>query len=284
MGYSEQSTEGKTRHHRGEMIAVVSAKGGVGKTVLSVNLAVALSKKNVRVSMIDGDFQFGDVTLSMDLHSTFTIKDVVEGIESLDEYSLASYLSHHESGVKILSAPDRPEYADMIKTDYLNKIIDLMLLQTDYLIVDTGVGFHEQTLNIMEKADQIMVVTNLEMSTLKNTKLMIETFETLGLLNKVQVVINRATMESVIQATDVPDILGEESPIYIPNDFQLVSQSLNVGIPFVLKHSTTDVAKSIFKMAELISSRREITLFKPKGTSFFKSLFSKNKNLKERAE
>lgn len=113
---------------------------------------------------------------------------------------------------------------------------------------------------------------------------MLETLEMLGLQNKVQVVINRATMESVIEATDVPQILGEETPIYIPNDFQLVSQSLNVGIPFVLKDAKTDVAKAVFKMAEQISSRREITLIKPKSPSFFKSLFQKTKSLKERVE
>jgi pilus assembly protein CpaE len=282
MPTEEINQEEKRKQKRGEMIVVCSAKGGVGKTVLSVNLAVALSKKNIKIALLDGDFQFGDVSLAMDLHPTFSIKDIVEDVESLDEYTLASYLIHHDSGVKVLSAPDRPEYADLITPIVTDKVCDLLLEKHDYLIVDTGVGLQENSLHLVEKADQILVVTNLEMSTLKNTKLMIETLETLGLQNKIQVVINRSTMESVIQATDVPEILGEESPIYIPNHFQMVSQSLNVGIPFVINQGKTDLSKSIFKMAEQLSSRREISVFKSKSPSFFSSLFQKNKEVKER--
>lgn len=282
MPTEEMRQEEKRKQKRGEMIVVCSAKGGVGKTVLSVNLAVALSKKNIKISLLDGDFQFGDVSLAMDLHPTFSIKDIVEDIESLDEYTLASYLIHHDSGVRILSAPDRPEYADLITPKVTDKVCDLLLEKHDFLIVDTGVGFQENSLYLVEKADQILVVTNLEMSTLKNTKLMMETLETLGLQHKIQVVINRSTMESVIQATDVPEILGEESPIYIPNQFQMVSQSLNVGIPFVINQGKADLSKSVFKMAEQLSSRREISVFKSKSPSFLSSLFQKNNALKER--
>lgn len=282
MPTEEMRQEEKRKQKRGEMIVVCSAKGGVGKTVLSVNLAVALSKKNIKISLLDGDFQFGDVSLAMDLHPTFSIKDIVEDIESLDEYTLASYLIHHDSGVRILSAPDRPEYADLITPKVTDKVCDLLLEKHDFLIVDTGVGFQENSLYLVEKADQILVVTNLEMSTLKNTKLMMETLETLGLQHKIQVVINRSTMESVIQATDVPEILGEESPIYIPNQFQMVSQSLNVGIPFVINQGKADLSKSVFKMAEQLSSRREISVFKSKSPSFLSSLFQKNNTLKER--
>lgn len=282
MPTEEMRQEEKRKQKRGEMIVVCSAKGGVGKTVLSVNLAVALSKKNIKISLLDGDFQFGDVSLAMDLHPTFSIKDIVEDIENLDEYTLASYLIHHDSGVRILAAPDRPEYADLITPKVTDKVCDLLLEKHDFLIVDTGVGFQENSLYLVEKADQILVVTNLEMSTLKNTKLMMETLETLGLQHKIQVVINRSTMESVIQATDVPEILGEESPIYIPNQFQMVSQSLNVGIPFVINQGKADLSKSVFKMAEQLSSRREISVFKSKSPSFLSSLFQKNNALKER--
>ena len=275
-----EQQEYKRSEKRGEMIAVCSAKGGIGRTILTVNLAVALFKKNISISVLDGDFQFGDVSLAMDLQSTFTVKDVVEEIDRLDEYSLASYLCNHESGVKILPAPDRPEYADLITEEVIDKIINLLLLQHDYVVVDTGVGLQERTINLIEKADQILLITNLEMATLKNTKLMLETLEMLGLGEKVRIVVNRATMDSVIKATDVPDILGTEDPIYIPNDFQIASQSLNIGIPFVSNQGKTELAKSIFKMAEQITSRREISMIKSKNPSIFSKLFGR-KRVKE---
>lgn len=267
-----------TKKKRGELIAVCSAKGGIGRTILTVNLAGALVKKNISVAVFDGDFQFGDVGLAMDLKSAFTIKEVVEGISTLDEHSLAGYLSRHESGVKVLAAPERPEYADLVTKEAVDKIIDLMLLTYDYVVVDTGVGLSDHTVHIAEKADQIMVMANLEMTALKNTKLMLETFEILELRSKVTLVVNRANMESVIQAEDAARILGYEDPVYIPNDFQTCSQSLNIGIPFVVNQGKTDVAKAIFKMAERISSRREITLFKePKSPSFLSKLIGRKR-------
>jgi pilus assembly protein CpaE len=270
-----------TNKKRGELIAVCSAKGGVGRTIITVNLAVALCKKNIQIGVVDGDFQFGDIGLAFDLQTTFDMKDVVQEIDNLDEYGLGSYLSRHESGVRVLPAPDRPEYSELMDQNVINNVLDMMLLQHDYVIVDTGVGLHEQTLHVVEKADQILLLTNLEMATLKNTRLMIETFETLDMRDKVQVIVNRSTMESVIKANDVPEILGDETPLYIPNDFQIASQSLNIGIPFVINHGKTELAKSIFKMAEQLTSRRDISLLKPETPSLISRLLQKPKRLKE---
>lgn len=263
---------------RGKLIAVCSAKGGIGRTTLTVNLAVALLKKNFSVGILDGDFQFGDVNLAMDLKFSLTIKDVVEEIESLDEHSLANYLAVHESGVKVLSAPDRPEFADLITSEAVNKIINLMLTQHDYVVVDTSVGLNDQTIRIIEQADQILVVTNLEMAALKNTKLLLETFDLLELRSKIRVIINRSNMESVINATDAAKILAEESPINIPNDFQICSQSINLGVPLVIKHGKSEVAKGVFKMAELLSRENVLTTQNAKKhQSAFSKWFSKKR-------
>ncbi|WP_202078118.1 AAA family ATPase [Caldalkalibacillus salinus] len=277
----ERDSVGSSNHSRGEMIAICSPKGGVGKTVLAINLAVALSKRNIKTALLDGDFQFGDVTLCMDLNDSFSIKDLDDELEELDDFTLDSHMLRHESGVKVLAAPDRPEYAETITPIVIEKVTRILLGMYDYVIVDTGVGFQDQNLHLLEKADQILVLTNLEMSTLKNTKLFVETLEILGLREKARVVINRATMDSVIKASEVPDILGEEAPIFIPNEPQMVSQSLNTGIPFVTSFPKSDMAKSLHQMAEQLSSRREISFLETKETSLLKSMFRKT-FLKER--
>jgi pilus assembly protein CpaE len=275
---NEKSLQGSgVNQKRGEMIAVCSAKGGVGRTVLAVNLAVALSKNNIQVNVMDGSYQFGDVCMAMDLYPTFSIKDVVEQLSTIDDFALTGYLVNHSSGVKVLAAPERPEYADLIEPQAVERISDLLLARHDYVIADTGVGLQERSLQLIEKADQVFVVTNLEMATIKNTRLMLETLELLGLKNKVKVIVNRSTMESVIQASDVADILGEDTPIFIPNQFQIVSHSINVGIPFVMSHGKSDIAKAVFKLAEQMISRREITLFKPKAAGLLQTLFHKPK-------
>lgn len=267
--------------HRGEIIAVCSAKGGVGRTVLTVNLAIALRKKNIQISIVDGDFQFGDVSLALDIQSSLSIKDIVNEAENLDQYSLVNFLSVHESGIKVLAAPDRPEYAELITESLIEQVLQLLAKEHDYVLADTGVGLQENNLPFIEKADRILLVTNLEMATLKNTKLMLETLESLGLSGKVSVVINRSTMTSVINAGDVPGILGIENPYYLPNDFPIASQSLNIGIPFVINQGKTELAKAYFKMAEHLSSMREISVFKHKEPTIWSKLFQQSKKVKE---
>lgn len=255
---AEMQTIQNNQPHRGEVIAVCSAKGGIGRTILTVNLAVALQKKNISVAIIDGDFQFGDVGLALDLQNSYTIKDVVDVIATLDEHSLQEYLSGHSSGVQVLPAPERPEFADLVSKEAVNKIINLMRAKHEYVVIDTEAGLNEQTINIIEQADQILVVTNLEMTALKNTKLLLETLGVLDLQSKAKVIINRANMDSVLKAEDAAQILGSEDPIYIPNDFHICSQSLNIGIPFVINQGKTSVAKGVFKMAEILSSPLKI--------------------------
>ncbi|MFD1019928.1 AAA family ATPase [Thalassobacillus hwangdonensis] len=262
---------------RGELIAVCSAKGGVGRTTLTANLAVALFKKNIQVGVLDGDLQFGDISLALDLHPTFTIKDVIEELDQIDEHTLNSYLSRHDSGVKVLPPPERPEFAELVKVEDFMHISDTLVRMFDYLLVDTGVGLQDLTVEVAEKADQILLVTNLEMATLKNTKLMLETFRKIGLHEKVTIIVNRSNMESVIQAKDVSDILGVNELLYVPNDFQVTSQALNLGIPFVVNQTKAEVSKAIYKMAEQLTSRRTITTFKPAQPSILSKLFSKKR-------
>lgn len=175
-----QTNQTNMYEHRGEVIAVCSAKGGIGRTILTINLAVALHKKNIPVAIMDGDFQFGDVGLALDLQNSFTIKDVIDGLAMLDQHSLQGYLSEHESGVKVLPAPERPEFADLVTKEAVKKIIELLRTNHEYIVVDTEAGLNEHTLNVIEQADQILVITNLEMTALKNTKLFLETLGALG--------------------------------------------------------------------------------------------------------
>lgn len=267
-------------NRKSEIIVICSAKGGVGRTVITTNLAVALCKNNMSVCVVDGDFQFGDICLAMDLKPTFTIKDVAEEISRSNSFTLSSFLNSHESGVKVLAAPERPEYSDLITNDVIDETFNLLRPSWDFILVDTGVGLQEKSLQLIEKADRILLITNLEMATLKNTRLMQHTLDILGMKDKVQIVVNRATMDSVIQAADIPEILGASQPIYIPNDFQVSAQSLNIGIPFVSSHGKTELAKALFKMAEQISTSKSTTTVHPKNKSVISRLFNKSKNLK----
>ena len=238
-----------TERKKGEMIVFASAKGGVGKTIISVNIAVALAKKGFSTCILDANFQFGDVNLALDLQPKLTISDVVNDIDSLDSNILANYLQKHESGVKILSAPLKPEYADLITTPAIETICDKILEENGFLIVDLSSGLSEHNISFMEKADKIMLITDLEMAALKNTKTMLKTIKALELEEKTKIIINRGDMESVIKFKDIRNILNIEDLYFISDNFKVVSKSFNIGIPFVMSKPKEKISNEIVNLA-----------------------------------
>lgn len=269
----------------GRVIAVCGAKGGIGKTLISVNLAVALEKTNLDIAIIDGDLQFGDVSLSLDLQPSYSIKELVEDKKITSANTVMSYLTEHASGVRVLPAPERPEFAEMVTTDAMKIIINDLKRSHDYIIIDNGIGLLDLTVETMELADDILIVTNLEMSALKNTKLMLETMKELNYRDKTSLVVNRFTMESLMKGEEIPEMLGFEDAFFLPNNYKIASQSLNLGLPFVISQAKTDLAKAVFKMAQEINqpvdknqenqSKRNMTASQTKP-SFFKKWLTEN--------
>jgi pilus assembly protein CpaE len=259
---------------KGEMIVFVAAKGGVGKTVISVNTAVTMANKGYSTCIIDGDFQFGDVNIALDMQPKLTISDMVGDVESLNNEVMSNYIQQHESGVKILSAPLKPEYAELITPNAIEVICDKLLEQNKFLIVDLGTGLTEHNINFIEKADKVFVITDLEMTTLKNTKIMLKTLKSLEISQKVKVIVNRADMESVIRFKDVREILGIENLIYISNNFKIVSKSLNIGIPFVINKPkekiTNEITNLVYEITEYKKSHKRGRRRKKSSTGFFR--------------
>ncbi|AYC28633.1 AAA family ATPase [Paenisporosarcina cavernae] len=241
----------------GKVVALVSAKGGVGQTFLATNLAIALQKKFLSITLVDGKLQFGDIAIALDLHAAVTVKDVAENIADMDHSMISNYLSPHESGIQVLAAPERPEQAELVTPDVLKKTISMLREHYDYTVVDCGYAFHETTLDILDVADHIFVVTTPDMTALKNTKQLLDTFRQLEYTNKIQLIINRYDMEGLIKAEDIPEMLQMGSVEYICNDFKLASKSLNIGIPVVGRRSSSELSKNIVQLALGLLSKNE---------------------------
>lgn len=259
---------------KNEMIVFLAAKGGVGKTVISVNTAITIAKKGFSTCILDGDFQFGDVNIALDVQPKLTISDMVHDIDSLNDDMLSRYMQEQESGLKILSAPLKPEYAELITSKAIEDICDKILEQNKFLIVDLATGLTEHNITFIEKAHKIFIITDLEMTTLKNTKTMLKTLKSLELNEKVRVIVNRADMESVIKFKDVRDILGTENLIYISNNFKIVSKSLNIGIPFVINKPkekiTSEITNLAYEILDYKRSHKRTRRKKKNPTGFFK--------------
>jgi pilus assembly protein CpaE len=139
----DQEKQTITKKLNNQMIVFASAKGGVGKTVISVNMAVALADRGFSTCIIDGNFQFGDVNLALDIQPKLTISDLAQDDRPLTSSVLGDYLQEHGSGVEILSAPLKPELADLITPPLIQSICEKSLVQHEYLIVDLSSGLSE---------------------------------------------------------------------------------------------------------------------------------------------
>ncbi|MGI6092397.1 MAG: AAA family ATPase, partial [Negativicutes bacterium] len=182
---------------KGKIITIFSTKGGIGKTTIATNLAVALADRTgAKVGIVDADLQFGDVSLFLNLLPQATIADLVRDIDNLDPTLINSYLTAYNENVKVLPAPFRPEQAETITGSHLSAILETMQTMFDYVIVDTAPMFNDTILSILDVSDQIMVVSSMDLPTIKNVKLCLEIMESLNYLpDKVKVVLNRANSE-----------------------------------------------------------------------------------------
>ncbi|HHW13739.1 MAG TPA: response regulator [Firmicutes bacterium] len=243
---------------RGKIVAVFSAKGGVGKTTLAANLAVALvAEAKARVALVDLDLQFGNIGVLMDIAPARTIADLVRE-KSIDVELLDSYLVDHQSGVRILPAPLRPEQADTITGAHVQRIVEGLRQLADYVVVDTPQAFTETTLAVLDQADLILLVATLELPAVKNVKLSLDVMESLKYpAEKIRLVLNRYSEEIGLPREDLERSLHFPVAARIPSDGRVVVASVNRGIPFYVTDPRSRVAQAIRDLAAQVAGTAE---------------------------
>ncbi len=246
---------------QGKVITVFSTKGGIGKTTIASNLAVALSqKKDAKIAILDADLQFGDVALFLNLTPRATLADLAGNSGMLDANVIQNYLLEYNRSLQLLAAPLRPEQADMVQGESLTAILKIMRNMFDYIIVDTAPVFNEPMLAVLDEADEILVLATLDLPTIKNIKLCLEIMDSLQYpKDKIKLLLNRANSESSITLRKVEETLKVPITASFPSDGKTVVASVNQGIPFVVGRPETQVAKSVFKLADMIAGTEQPT-------------------------
>ena len=234
------------------VISICSSKGGIGKTMLAVNLATAFAKDGKNVAILDANFQFGDVAMYVDIKPKQSIYEwVKEGVER-GRYGIENYLSRHPSGFSILATPPRPEFFEIITEEHVKLAIAELRKAYDVILIDTPTTISEIHLKSLELADEILLVTTSDLPVLKNTKLYLDMVETLHFDEKMKVIINRDSKHRALDAKRMEDIL--QKPIYatLPDQGQQVITSINEGIPLVLKNARTPLSKALLMLGQQV--------------------------------
>lgn len=258
------------------VISVFGAKGGLGKSTIATNLAVALAGKRKKVVLVDLDLQFGDAHIFLDIEPKDTITELVQDVITPNIDSVRSYMAVHSSGLHILCAPKSPEYAELVSPEKVMSLLSLLRTYYDYVIIDTSPSFSEVNITAIECSTLILFISGLDVSILKNSKVSVSLLESLQQTDKIRIVVNRAVNMNSITVKDVQRIIGYPIWAKIPSDYKVAVNALNRGIPFVVGAPKSNLSQSIKELVDILlkgnnnydiqmkSKSKKLRLFKKK--------------------
>jgi pilus assembly protein CpaE len=241
----------------GRVHAFYGAKGGVGTTTIAINAAIALRGLGRSVCLVDGNLQFGDHRVFLDLGlDRKSISDVVAS-PTVDKDLLRSVLVTHDSAVDLLLAPPNPEAADLVTNAHMHSIIGHLREMYDYVLVDVDKRLDDFNLGVLDVADTIYVIMTADLSCLKNVRLLIETMGHLGYsANKLQLVLNRANAFTGISRKNAESALRRPIEHEILNEYRGAISSLNTGAPFMATKPNSPLGNSVLDFARAVDQRQ----------------------------
>ena len=242
---------------KGKVITVYSPKGGTGCTTLAVNLALTLHNEDTRVALVDGNLQFGDVAVFMNEQGKNTIMDLAPRAEELDpEIVEEVMLKHTPSGIHILAAPSRPEYAEKVSSGQFTRVLEYLSQLYAYVVVDTSSLLTDVTLAAIDVSDVIVLVTTQDIPAIKNCRLFLDLLQTMGVeRQRILFAMNKYDKRISITPERVAENLKQEVSSVVPLDEATVMKAVNRGVPFVLDSKSQPASRGIFSLAESVRAR-----------------------------
>ena len=234
---------------RTPVVAVVSPKGGIGKTVVAANLAAALSSR-MPSALIDLDLYCGDVEWAFGLHPTYRMHDVTRRLREDASADIAAMFTPYDETLSMLCAPDSHIAADdVIASDVAAMARQLLTLERP-LVYDTSPGMSDFALDALEWATHMVLVTTTDVSSVQAARKLLDTTATLRLEHAETVlVLNRSTTRTGLSATDIERRLGMNTSLRIP-DSRHVAEALNSGCPIVKTHPESHIAGDFVALAD----------------------------------
>ncbi len=247
---------GPTHRPNGRVLTFYSPKGGVGCTTLATNMALGLDTEETPTVLVDGNLQFGDVSVFLNLQAKYSINDLTARTEEIDPEIVDDILLRHESGLRVLAAPPRPEMADEVTSDHIRSIINFLKRHFAYVVVDTASTMDDTTLAILDASDLLIAVCTPDIPAIKDAR---HLFDLLHILefptDNVCFVLNKMDRKGGISSDAVAENLKHEVESVIPLDEKTVTASINKGVPLLLSDRSGPQSRAIIQLMGTIKER-----------------------------
>jgi pilus assembly protein CpaE len=250
----------------GRLIVVFSPKGGVGKTCIAVNVAAALAARSERpVVLVDGDLQFGDVSVMLGLPPQNTVLDAAAAAQYGDMELVQTLPSLHEaSGIRVLPAPLEPMQTEAMLPGEMVNICAALQSVAGYVIVDLPSLFNDYVLALVEAADDVLLVGSMDIPSIKNLKIGIQTLDLTAIAgSKLRLVLNHANAKVKLDVKEIERVLGMSANFPVPDDLA-VPISVNSGVPVYVEDPKAPVSRALERVAESLLVREDLQAAKKK--------------------
>jgi pilus assembly protein CpaE len=262
----------------GRLIAILGTIGGAGASSLAVNLATELASiaGEDRVALVDLDFRYGQLGTMLDLQPSYTIADLCDTPEQLDESMINKAMVRHDSGVHLLARPNSFGHADQITAAHCASVLSTLQQMYDYVVVDGPMRFDSGGLSVLDMADMNILLIQLLVTSVRNVHRMIEELRDSGYnLERFKLICNRVGRESAhLEVAHVEQTVNVKVAHQIPDDWKSVGSSINMGTPLAETAPKSRVRASIRELADKISNPELEAEKNGDKHTFFSRIFS----------